>query len=253
MAITVERISIFPVKGFNARRLARVEASPGRALPDDRRFAVAHGASAVDPIRPSWQPKTQFLNLMTTERLARLDLDFDPESGRLTVNRDGKTVARGVITTPLGRDLINQFLAAFVSRDAARGSPKLVEAPDFAFTDRPEGLVSIINTASVKDLERVVRKPVDPMRFRGNLLIAGAEPWAEIEWIGRTLAIGGARLEVVERIGRCAATNVDPASAERDMNIPKALQHGYGHTDCGVYARVVEGGPIAEGDTVTVA
>jgi len=252
MPITVERLSVFPVKGFNAARVARVEAAAGRALPDDRRFAVAHGASAVDPTAPAWHPKTHFLNLMTTERLARLDLDFDPDSGMLTVRRDGKPVARGAITTPLGRDLINQFLAAFVSRDEARGAPKLVEAAGFAFTDRADGLVSIVNAASARDLERVVRRPVDPMRFRANLIVGGAEPWEEFGWIGRALRVGGARLEGVERIGRCAATNVDPATAERDMNIPKALQQGYGHTDFGVYARVVGDGPIAEGDAVTV-
>ena len=41
---------------------------------------------------------------------------------------------------------------------------------------------------------------------------------------GRTLAIGETRLKVVKRIVRCAAVNVDPDTAERDLAIPQALQ-----------------------------
>ncbi len=51
-------------------------------------------------------------------------------------------------------------------------------------------------------------------------------------------------------IDRCAATNVDPASGARDMNIPKALQRGFGHVDLGLYARVTVGGPVSVGDEI---
>jgi MOSC domain-containing protein YiiM len=32
----------------------------------------------------------------------------------------------------------------------------------------------------------------------------------------------------------------------------QTLKRGYGHTQCGVYARVVEGGRIAQGDPVII-
>ena len=63
--------------------------------------------------------------------------------------------------------------------------------------------------------------------------------------------VGDTILEVTERIDRCGATNVDPDTAERDLNIPKALMRGYGHIECGVFARVIEGGTVREGDTIT--
>jgi hypothetical protein len=55
---------------------------------------------------------------------------------------------------------------------------------------------------------------------------------------------------VVKPISRCAATNVNPETAERDLNLPLALQKGFGHPNMGIYARVASAGPIAVGDTI---
>lgn len=239
----------YPVKGLSAQPIGRVVLTAGEGLPQDRRFAIAHGTSQIDPTRPSWQSKRHFLTLFDHERLAALETWFDEETGVLTVKRGGKTVVRSTITAPLGRDIVNQFLAAYMRKEAP-GVPKLVEAPGVMFGDRPEKLVSVVGLASVHDLERVTRRPVDPRRFRANLLIDGARPWAELDWVGQTLTVGGARLEVVARIARCAATNVNPETAERDLNIPKALMAGFGHADCGVYATVIAGGAVAVGDPV---
>ena len=59
-------------------------------------------------------------------------------------------------------------------------------------------------------------------------------------------------LTVEDRIGRCAATNVDPATGQRDMTVPRDLLRGFGHDDCGIYARVTDGGAVGPGDSVTV-
>src|SRR3546814_7419844 len=90
----------------------------------------------------------------------------------------------------------------------------------------------------------------DLTRFRGNILLDGAEPWAEFGWLGRRLRIGNAELVVEQRIGRCAATNVDPETGQRDMTVPRDLLRGFGHGDCGVSARVTVGGTIVAGDDV---
>jgi uncharacterized protein YcbX len=55
---------------------------------------------------------------------------------------------------------------------------------------------------------------------------------------------------VVKRIVRCAAVNVDPVTAERDLNIPQTLMQAFDHADCGVYAEVITGGNIAAGDAI---
>ena len=77
-----------------------------------------------------------------------------------------------------------------------------------------------------------------------------APAWHEFELVGKTLAAGDARLKVVKRITRCAAINVDPDTAARDLAIPQALQRRFGHGDCGVYAEVIAGGTISIGDAI---
>ena len=62
--------------------------------------------------------------------------------------------------------------------------------------------------------------------------------------------IGGARLTVAKRILRCAATDVEPGTGVRDLNIPATLMKTYGHADCGIYAQVIAGGDIASGDAI---
>ena len=57
-------------------------------------------------------------------------------------------------------------------------------------------------------------------------------------------------LHVEELIARCAATNKDPKSAARNMNIPLLLELGFRHTEFGVYARVLKYGTIRPGDTI---
>jgi uncharacterized protein YcbX len=103
----------------------------------------------------------------------------------------------------------------------------------------------------VADLERVVRQEVHPLRFRANVYVEGLAPWEEFRWAGREIALGGARLKITKPIDRCAATNVNPETAARDLNIPLSLQRGFGHVDLGVYGVVTEAGEVTVGDHLT--
>jgi len=246
MSAVITHIYRYPVKGLRAEPLARVTLAPGRALPHDRRFALAHGSARFDGA-PHWLPKHNFLMLARNPRLAALETRFDPATEVLTVARHGRTVARGKPADPAGRAVLEQFFAAYLG-DEARGRPRIVEAAGQPFSDVPEPRLSLINLASVGELARVVGAAVDPRRFRGNLYLDGVGPWREFAWLGQELAVGAARLRVVERIGRCAATNVAPETGVRDSNLPRALARGFGHADMGVYAEVLTGGAIAVGD-----
>ncbi|NNG02977.1 MAG: MOSC domain-containing protein, partial [Inquilinus sp.] len=175
MPAIVEKLCRYPVKGLSPETLDAVDLAVGAGLPDDRRFAIAHGGEWRE--RGGWMPKRHFLTLMTYERLAALETEFDSETGVLTIRRKGRQVARGDITVPIGRALIDQFFAAYMQGEAV-GTPRIVEQSGVMFGDTAEPLVSIINLASVSDLERVTRRPVDPLRFRGNIMVAGVRPWA---------------------------------------------------------------------------
>ena len=98
----------------------------------------------------------------------------------------------------------------------------------------------------------MVDAPVHPLRFRANLYVKGWPAWHELELVGQTLAIGDARLKVVKRITRCAAVNVDPETAARDLAVPPAMVRRLGHNECGIYAEVIAGGTIGIGDTITL-
>ncbi len=118
---------------------------------------------------------------------------------------------------------------------------------------RPTGYVSLINRASVAAVEDYLGAPVDPLRFRGNLLVDGLEPFAELEMVGQVIeAPSGLRLKITKRTVRCAATNVDPVSGVRDCDIPWTLDARLGHRDLGVYAEVIAGGALAKGDALRV-
>ena len=124
----------------------------------------------------------------------------------------------------------------------------MLHAEGHSFSDVAKKVVSIINLASVAALEDAAGAPVDPLRFRGNLHVEGWPAWHEFDLLGQEIAIGpSARLKVVKRIVRCAATEVDPDTGIRDLPIPRTLMKTFGHADCGVYAEVIAGGEIAVG------
>lgn len=239
----------YPVKGLTPERMDEVHLAPGETVPGDRAWAIENGPGRFDPDAPKHLPKINFLMLMRNERLATLETQFDHASDTLTILRDHKQVARGQLSTKLGRTMIEQFLAAYMKADL-RGAPHIVSAPGHSFSDVAKKCVHIVNLASVREVERVAGRKIDPLRFRPNIVIDGVDPWAEFGWIDHSITIGDARLDVFTRTERCDATNVDPDTGKRDMAIPALLRRTYGHSDFGVYAMVASPGVVRTGDTV---
>jgi uncharacterized protein len=258
MTITVSTIYRYPVKGLSPEPLGRVALTPGRCLPHDRRFAIALPSTRFDPERPEWLSKTHFVMLMRDEQLAELTTRFDAEADLLTIERHGRTAVRESLRDADGRRRVEAFFDDFFP-GGAEGPLRIVEAEGHSFADarrQPNATtgqyVSLINLASIRALEQSIGAPVAPLRFRGNVYFEGVPAWSELDWLEHGIAIGAARLRVVSAITRCAATQVNPATAKRDLDIVGALQHGFGHNLMGVYAEVVEGGEIAAGNPLIV-
>jgi uncharacterized protein YcbX len=242
----------YPVKGLGPDHLDSAELQPGRTIAADRLYAIENGPSGFDPAHPAYFPKNRFLMLMRNERLAALRTAFDEATHTLAIEAAGREAARGDLRTPAGRAEIERFFAAYCAAEL-RGPPKVLNALDHSFSDVARKVVSIINLASVAALETLIGAPVHPLRFRANLYFQGWPAWSELELVGREIGVGpSARLKVVKRIVRCAATNVDPDTGIRDLTIPDTLTQNLGHTDCGIYAEVIDGGRIAKGDEVTI-
>jgi uncharacterized protein len=247
-AAKIQAIYRYPVKGLSPEPLPQTWLAVGETLPGDRLYAVENGPSNFDPAQPRHQPKTYYLMLMKDERLAMLRTSFDARSGTMVIVYEGREAVRGDLGSPQGRAAIERFFAGFC-RAELRGPPRLLHAPGFSFSDVARKVVSIINLASVAALESVVGAPIDPLRFRGNVYVTGWPAWHELDMVGQEITIGAsARLKVVKRIVRCAATNVDPMTGIRDLAIPDALRRAYGHADCGIYAEVVTPGEIGVED-----
>jgi uncharacterized protein len=256
MATTVTAIYRYPVKGLSAEKMDRVALMPGECLPHDRRFAIALGSTLFDPKRPEWLSKTHFIMLMRDEKLAQLRTRFDAESGVLSISKNGDVVLRARMTEPQGSRLVAEFFTNFLD-NAVNGPLRVVEAPGHAFADarrKPNATtdkyVSLINRASIAALEAAMGVPVAPLRFRANVYFDGVSAWSEHDWIGSEITLGAARLRVISPITRCAATQVNPVTAKRDLDIVVALGRAFGHINMGVYAEVLAGGEIAVGDAL---
>jgi uncharacterized protein YcbX len=240
-----------PVKGFTPERLNEAGLEAGRFFPADRIYAVEDGPSGFDPEAPAFVPKTRFAVLAKIAEVAKARSAYDDRSGVFRAEADGLAPFAGRLDDPEGRDGFAVWLTGLLG-EAATGPLKVVHAEGHRFTDHPQGHVSVLNLESVRDLERRLGAPIDPLRFRANIHVEGWPAWAELEADGREIGLGPARARVFKSIVRCAATTVNPATAERDIDVPAALFQHYGHVLCGVYVEVTAAGRVAEGDPASL-
>jgi hypothetical protein len=127
--------------------------------------------------------------------------------------------------------------------------------PGDSFTD-----FAPLHAITTATLERV---GVEALCYRPNLVIAtppGYPPYAENDWVGGELAVGEARLRVLEPTSRCAVPTLEHGPLAR---APQALRTliaenrvktpGSGMLPCaGVYLEVLNEGTIRTADPVTV-
>jgi uncharacterized protein YcbX len=108
------------------------------------------------------------------------------------------------------------------------------------FHDSARTRVSLVSTGTLGDWDR--------RRFRANVLLDGE---GEDAFVGSTIAIGDARLDVVKRIGRCVMiTRPQPGDIERDLDVLKVVNRE--RDGClAIGARVARRGAMRVGDEVT--
>jgi uncharacterized protein len=220
MTLTLAQICRHPIKAHGREDLASVLLEAGACLPNDRRWAVAHEAAKLVE---GWNPCNNF-------------------------HRGAKAPGLMAITSELPAFLA--WLAPLAPSD--RAQPARIVSAGRGMTDSAFPSISVLSLASLDALGRKLGQTLSPHRFRGNLWIDGAAPFAEFDWIGREIAIGDAVLRVEERITRCKATMANPDSGRIDADTLGALESAYGHRDFGVYAVVVKGGAIAVSNEVTL-
>jgi len=249
MTAAIAALFRHPIKGFTPEKVKVAQLVAGKAFPGDRLFAVEDGPSGFDVAAPTFIPKQRFAVLAKMAEVARAKTRFDEATGMLEATAEGVAPFAGNLGEVEGRAAFEVWLTALLGQ-AAGGPLRLIDGRGHRFLDHPLGHVSIINLASVRDLEQRLSRPLDPLRFRANVYVNGWPAWAENDWEGRSLSLGEVETVVFKPIVRCAAPGVDPATAVRDLDVPAQLFRLYGNMNCGIYVHVKRGGTVREGDAV---
>lgn len=248
----VAEIHRYPVKGLGPEPLPSVRLEAGCELPFDRHWGLMFQDTEFDSAAPKPVSKKHFLMLARFEQLAGFQTRIDAVSGRISLKRQDEILFSGDLNQAGDGETLARFVEGEIGL-ALRGRKTSLQRVNGAqFSDTGYPLISLINRASVDAIGAKLDKALCPSRFRGNILMDGLAPWQEADWTGKNLKIGDAKLSVLMPIERCNATNVNPATGERDASIPPTLKRTYGHMDCGVYARVVSGGVISTGADIVL-
>ena len=248
----IKNIIRYPIKGLSEEYLENIVLKKNQVLPGDREFAFARYNVDYNDSNPKYLRKTNFLALVKEEKLAKLRTTFNPKTKHLLIKLGENIVIDLHIIDKKSIQKVEMFFQEYLNLpinekpNFVQGLPlKKNDGLTHSFSDIPDKAVSIVNLNTVKALEEKIGKSINSLRFRGNFLIEGGNPWEEFNWIGKKIHIGGCVLEVFKKTQRCAATIVNPINGERDINIPKEINTHFGHIDLGVYAKVIKGGKVS--------
>lgn len=222
----------YPVKSMAGESLSDVEVS-WHGLSGDRRWAFVR----------SDIPRSGFpwFTLRQREDMSHYRPSFaDP---------DRPDTSATVVQTPSGNvfDVTAPELGAELSENGVR----VIKQDRGSFDTFP---LSLITTQTVAWLSDAIGADLDVQRFRPNILVEADDAEAafpEDAWVGCVLRVGGMRLRVDRRDGRCVVITIDPKTTERNPAILRAVaqdREGY----LGVYGSTVDPGRVAVNDPVFV-
>ncbi|WP_128254657.1 MOSC domain-containing protein [Falsirhodobacter deserti] len=232
-----------PIKAHGREELASVLLSAGACLPFDRHWAVAHEAARL---AEGWSQCANFSRGAKAPALMAITARLEGEA--VTLSHPDRPDLCFRPDDPADLPVFLDWVRPLMPAERA-ASARIVSAGR-GMTDTPFPSVSILSLSSLADLSGRMGTDLSIHRWRGNLWIEGAAPWAEFDMIDREIAIGDAVLRIEDRITRCKATMTNPETGIIDADTLAALQSHYGHRDFGVYATVIRGGEITRGDEV---
>ena len=234
----------YPFKGFPGQRYPHVDVTPNQLLPADRCFAVSNGHPVShDKLDEGWLSKRHFIQLLAEPRLAGLTLTYDDTTDRIHL----KDKTGAILSAPAdkARPVMDRLYRLLTGRFQL--TPRLCRLATGGYTDTQAPWISLCGTASLADFNHKTCTSTDNRRFRLNLIIETQTPFEEFDWVGQHICIGDAELEIIEPVGRCAAINVDPDTTDVNQDYLRSMQQIYGHTDFGMFARIVKKGRLVEG------
>lgn len=277
----------YPVKSMVGERIAEAELDD-RGLVGDRGWAARDeergGIRGAKKIGPLMRLQARYLDEPTvTNRAPRVEITLPDREGTITTDDPSvhdavsKALDHRVTLWPLqpesdtehyrrgpsdSEDVVEELRDIF-GRTETEPLPDLsVFPPEIIEFESPPGTyydafpIHLVTTASLRTLARLSPdSDLDVRRFRPNVLVEiDGDGFPEADWLGKRLTLGaGVELEVVAPCPRCVmVTRRVGDDLGQDRRLLRTIVRE-ADQNVGVYATVVRGGRVAEGDAVTLS
>ena len=253
----------YPLKGFTREESESLSVLEAGRIKGDRVLGVrfANASARGD----AWGTKHEFIALVNTPGLARLQVKFDHRNLRLRINLRGEVLVDEALEEA-GRKRIAAVIEEYVlklpenplSSQPDRLPVQIVgDGLTARYQDDEPGHVTLHGRASLDAVAAAAGvSDLSEHRFRSNIAVDGSSAWEEQTWVGRKIRIGEVEFEAVEAKARCLATHANPITGERDVPIMKTLLKAFPKERPTFAIAMItsgRGGTIHVGDKVTVS
>ena len=247
----IRSIHFFPVKGMQGFEKENCILQKNKLIENDRQFALTPIPKQKTSYSTPWLPKKHFKQLVNQPTLAKISLKL-LKTNPLVLKIDEFEEQYNLADYDR-RDV-------FAKRVGDLSSPEkkitlsLIEAEKGGLSDTRDQWISIGATASADELINVFQLDQSYFRFRLNLWITTNYPFEELSWIGRKGKIGDAELEFLSPVGRCNAINLSAETGQSTSeSLPQKMRSYFGHSNLGVFARVIKTGAVQRDDQLIFA
>ena len=194
---TLQSIWRFPVKGFAGEPLESCSLLTNACLPGDREYAITTGSPITHKkLDTGWMNKRHFIQLCASSGVAGWQLLPDEGHQQLILLHYGIEIMRAPANaaTPLMEALYERQPEIFL------GQPRLCRLSGEAYTDTPAPWISLGGSASLTDFGELTSTPPDNRRFRLNLVLETAPPFAALDWARPIKTTRSVALDILEPV-----------------------------------------------------
>ena len=252
----------YPVKGFTPEACRSLTVLDEGRIAGDRVLGIRFANSGVAD--NAWSKKHEFVALVNTPGLARLQLRFNHGARRLRMSLEGVVLVDAALDDN-GRKQIAAAVENYVldldenplSRHPQRLPLRVVgDGVTPRYQDNQAGQVTVHGRASLAAVAAAMGDTsLSECRFRSNIAVEGLEAWEDQSWVGRKVRIGRVNFNAVRPKVRCLAVNANPETGERDAPILATLISAFAQQQPTFSVAMVTsgaGGRIHIGDKVSV-
>ncbi|GAD52336.1 hypothetical protein MBEHAL_1096 [Halarchaeum acidiphilum MH1-52-1] len=208
----MERIRLYPVKGFDPIEVGTADVTAAGTLAGDRKYAMCD--PGADAIETGEDVQFRAYNGKQSDRLHELATDFDPGTEAFDVETAEEHRAFELGTAD-GRAAASEWLGSYLDLAVE----VRVDAPP-SFVDRPDLGPSVISAATLEEVaswydEMTVENA--RQRLRANVEVSGVPAFWEDRFVGEdapAFEVNGVRFEGAEPCARCVVPERDPETGE---------------------------------------